>query len=348
MRVVHRVLVLGVVATVCLTAGSASAATINVFHGDSLQGAVNGAHRGDTIVVHPGVYRGAKIKKNQLTLRGAGDGPNGSLIKAGHGGPCDHGAAGICIGSRISNGHPIPTTGTRVSGFRIQGFHESGAIAFNARSTTFRDNTFLRNDEYGVAAFSSNGTRFLDNVAKDSEVAGFYVGDSPHAKAVLRGNVARHNREFGFFLRDSSHALAVHNRAVRNCLGISLVNTGAPGGVHDWSLRKNRALRNQRRCPDEGGPPISGTGIGLLGASHNAVRDNVVNGNRPKGAGAFPGGIVVVSSIPFGGSNAAHNKVVQNRARHNQPADIVWDGKGKGNLFNNNRCTSSQPSGLCQ
>jgi Right handed beta helix region len=270
------------------------------------------------------------------------------VIKPGSHGNCSNGAAGICIGSRTSNGDPIPTVGTRVSGFRVQGFHDFGAVAFDASKTTFRNNTFARNDEYGVAAFSSKKTRFLHNVAMDGAEAGFYVGDSPHANAVLRGNVARRNHEFGFFLRDSSHARAVHNRAVRNCLGIGLVNTGSPGGVHEWSLLGNRSLRNQRRCPaGDDAPPISGTGIGLIGASHNLIRDNVANGNRASGEAAFPGGIVVVSSIPFGGSNAAHNRIVDNRAHHNQPADILWDGKGKGNLFNHNRCSSSQPDGLC-
>jgi len=148
---------------------------------------------------------------------------------------------------------------------------------------TFRNNTFARNDEHGVAAFSSKGTRFLHNVAMDGAEAGFYVGDSPHANAVLRGNVARRNHEFGFFLRDSSHARAVHNRAVRNCLGIGLVNTGSPGGVHEWSLLGNRALKNQRRCPaGDDAPPISGMGIGAAAPSptDSAGRRTFVAGSQ--------------------------------------------------------------------
>jgi nitrous oxidase accessory protein NosD len=350
MTLVRRSLALGVVTTalVAATSISAQAATIQVFQGDSIQDAVNSAHRGDTIVVHQGTFRGGvKVKKNQLTLRGAGDGRNGTLIKPGRDNAC-RGSAGICIGSRAPHGHPVPTVGTTVRGFRVLGFRDSGAETFNATETTFRNSTFARNDEYGVAAFSSRKTKLVNNVAVDGEVAGFYVGDSPHAKAVLRDNVAKHNSEFGFFLRDSSHARAVHNKAVGNCLGMGLVNTGAPGGVHDWSIKRNHVLRNQRKCPGEGGPPISGTGIGLLGASHNAVQGNVVNGNRPAGAAAFPGGIVVASSVPFGGSNAAHNLIVGNRLRHNSPADILWDGKGKGNQFKRNHCATSQPGGLCQ
>ncbi len=337
-------------AVIATGAASASATAIQVFHGDSLQAAVDSAHRGDTIVVHRGIFRGgAKIKKNQLTLRGAGDSKRGTVIKPGRHNSCGGGSAGICIGNRNSGGHPVPTVGTKVTGFRVQGFRDFGAIAFNASRTTFRNDTFVRNDEYGAAAFSSKRTRFVNNVAMDGAEAGFYIGDSPHANAVLRNNVARHNGSFGFFLRDSSHARAVHNKAVRNCLGVGLINTGEPGGVHDWRVKRNHVLRNQRRCAgEEGGPPISGTGIALLGATHDVVRANVVEGNRPSGAGAFPGGIVLASSVPFGGSNAAHNRIVANRARHNQPGDIVWDGKGKGNRFKRNRCQTSQPGGLCQ
>jgi nitrous oxidase accessory protein NosD len=353
MTLVRRSLALGVVATVFVAgaAVTAQAATIQVFKGDSIQDAVDSAHRGDTIVVHQGIFRGGvKIKKNQLTLRGAGDGMNGTVIKPRRRhNSCGGGTAGICVGSRTSHGHPIATVGTTIRGFRVVGFRDFGAIAFNATKTTFRNSTFARTDEYGAAAFSSRRTKFVNNVATDSEVSGFYIGDSPHAKAVLRDNVARHNGEFAFFLRDSSHARAVHNKAVNNCLGMGLINTGSPGGVHDWAIKRNHVLRNRRNCPDsEGGPPISGTGIALLGATHNVVQGNIVNGNRASGASAFPGGIVLASSVPFGGSNSAHNLIVGNRARRNQPADIRWDGKGKGNQFKRNHCTTSQPGGLCQ
>jgi hypothetical protein len=345
-------LVLGVVATafVAGAAVTAQAATIQVFKGDSIQEAVDSAHRGDTIVVHQGIFRGGvKIKKNQLTLRGAGGGKNGTVIKPRRRhNSCSGGSAGICVGSRAPHGHPIPTTGTTIRGFRVVGFRDFGVFAFNATKTTFRNSTFARADEYGAAAFSSRKTKFVNNVATDGEVAGFYIGDSPHAKAVLRDNVAKHNGEFAFFLRDSSHARAVHNKAVNNCLGMGLINTGSPGGVHDWAIKRNHVLRNRRSCPDaEGGPPISGTGIALLGASHNAVQGNIVNGNRPSGGSAFSGGIVVASAAELGGSNSAHNLIAGNRARRNKPADILWDGRGKGNEFKRNHCGSSQPGGLC-
>jgi nitrous oxidase accessory protein NosD len=341
---------LAAVALAAVLAAPAGAATVHVFDGDSIQDAVKAADPGDEVVVHPGTYRESiSIKTNHLTLRGAGDRRGGTVIKPGSDKRCDGGRIGICILThKTSSGHRVPTKDTRITGFRIQGFKDFGAGAFGARDTLFRNNTFVHNDEYGMAAFESKGTQVLHSVAKHAEEAGFYIGDSVHSGAILRGNRARRNHQLGFFIRDASHGVMRHNQAIQNCIGVGLLNTGAPGGVQHWRVSDNRVLRNQRRCGGGGGPDaVSGTGIALFGARGNLIRDNVVRGNRPTGSAVFPGGIVIVSSIPFGGSNAAHNRIAHNRAFKNQPADIIWDGNGQGNTFVQNRCGSSQPDGLC-
>jgi parallel beta helix pectate lyase-like protein len=271
------------------------------------------------------------------------------VIKPGPDRRCGGGRVGICIlEHKTSSGHRVRTADTRVIGFRVQGFKDSGGGAFGARDTLFRNNSFVHNGEYGFVAFSSKRTSLLHNSAKDAGEAGFYIGDSAHSGAVLRGNRARRNHDFGFFFRDASHGLARHNLAIQNCIGFGLLNTGAPGGVQHWRVSDNHALRNQRRCTGGGGSDaVSGTGIALFGARGNLIRDNVVKGNRPTGSAVFPGGIVIVSSAPFGGSNSAHNRIAHNRAFRNQPDDIIWDGNGQGNDFVQNRCGSSQPDGLC-
>jgi nitrous oxidase accessory protein NosD len=328
-------------------AGPASAATIHVHPGQSIQAAVRAADPGDQIVVRAGVYReSVAIKTNHLNLRGAGDRRGGTVIKPGNDQRCDGGTSGICVNPhRTSSGGRVATRDVHITGFRIQGFRDFGAAAFGARDTLFRNNTFVRNREYGAAAFASRRTSMFHNVAKGAEEAGFYIGDSAHSGAVLRGNKARRNHQFGFFFRDSSHGLARHNLAVQNCIGMILFNTGAPGGVRHWRVSDNRVLRNNRRCP--GNPPTSGIGIALVGAQANVVRHNSVRGNRPTGSAFFPGGIVLFSSAPFGGTVSAHNRIVRNRAFGNRPDDIFWDGDGQGNSFANNRCRRSQPNGLC-
>src|SRR5215218_4221890 len=124
MRLVNRLLALGIAAGALLAAASASAsaATIDVLPGDSIQAAVNKAHPGDVIVVHRGVYRESiQIKKDHLALRGAGDSRNGSVIKPeAHTNRCEGGSTGICV-LAPAGGQGGAIAGTRISGFRVQG-----------------------------------------------------------------------------------------------------------------------------------------------------------------------------------------------------------------------------------
>jgi Right handed beta helix region len=324
--------------------------TIHVFPGDSIQHAVHKARSGDVIRVHQGVYRGSvEITKNGLTLKGSGiDRNKGTLIKPGHTKRCGKGAAGICIQPHKKGSRKARTKDTVIQGFQIRGFKAFGAIAEGAKRTTFDHDKFAANGEYGVAAFGSIRTKFLHNLAVGGGEAGFYVGDSPKSRAILRGNRARDNGQFGFFLRDSSHGRAMRNEAVHNCLGIGLVNTGAPGGVLNWQIRNNEANSNNHFCPPSEGPPFSGTGIGVLGAKKSVIKHNSVLSNRPAQPGPpFAGGIVVASTKLFGGTAAANDRILENHALKNKPADIVWDGQGNGNKFRKNRCNTSQPNGLC-
>jgi len=340
-----------VAALLLIPSAPAAARTIHVFDGEWIQGAVKRAEPGDSIVVHPGVYRqSVQIKKNGLTLEGARATSEGTVIKPSRSTRrCSGGQDGICVLPHKTNNRNVRTSGTEISGFLIRGFGGSGFFALGAKNTVIRENSFINNGEYGGFALASKRTKFLHNRAKGSDEAGFYVGSSPNARAVLRGNRARRNGAFGFFLRDAAHGVAINNQVARNCSGIALVNTGEPGGVHDWKVRGNEVLKNQAECPGGGDEPaISGTGIILLGARGNLVRNNTVVGNRPADPSAIaPGGIVLISSVPFGGTTAANNRIRRNWAFRNEPADIVWDGDGGGNRFFRNRCGTSQPGGLC-
>jgi len=319
-----------------------TAKTIDVFDGQSIQRALNRAHSGDTIKVHHGVFRqSAEIKKDDLTLKGAGAQPkHGTVIRPPkHTKRCE-GGAGFCIFSR--------TNGTHIKGFVLRGFRDFGANAVLARKTVFLHDKFVNNGEYGVAAFASRRTKFLHNKASGSGEAGFYIGDSKQSRAVLKDNTARDNGAFGYFLRDASHGRVIENEAKGNCVGIGLINTGSGGGVRGWRVRDNDVRRNNNSCPaEEGAPPLSGTGILLLGAKKNTVRANVVLNNRPTTSTPFAGGIVLFSSEAFGGTVTAHNVIKRNDAHQNSPADLRWDGKGTGNRFRRNHCDTSQPSGLC-
>jgi hypothetical protein len=299
------------------------------------------------IKVHEGIYhQSVEIKKNGLTLKGAGaDLKNGTVIRPGKSKRCQGGDAGICILTHKVGHHRVRTRNTTVKGFLVRGFDGVGVVALGAKRTTIGRNRLANDGEYGGAAFSSIRTRFAHNLASGNGVAGLYIGDSPHAKAVLRHNKVRGNGSWGFFLRDSAHGRALNNTVVHNCLGIGVINTGAPGGARRWLIKGNNANKNNKFC--KGNPPTSGTGIGLIGAKRTSVRKNSVRNNKPSKPAPFAGGIVVISSKPFGGTNPAHDLIARNFAFGNVAADIRWDGTGGQNRFEGNRCNTSEPNGLC-
>jgi parallel beta-helix repeat protein len=240
-----------------------------------------------------------------------------------------------------------PVEGVAIRGFIVRGFPGNGIVALGALDAEFAHNVAEDNREYGIAAFVSSGTRILSNRTSGSEEAGIYVGDSPEADATIRGNETFGN-QFGIFLRNAEGGSVAFNRAHGNCLGV-LVLGDAPGPAGDFSLTANAVRDNTRVCPaGEEAPPLSGVGIALVGAHDNAVKLNLITGNRPGGPSAFSGGVVVVSGISEEGPTgtpSSGNRVAGNLVLGNDP-DLFWDGQGD-NEFAANICRTSSPEDLC-
>ena len=74
---------------------------------------------------------------------------------------------------------------------------------------------------------------------------------------------------------------------------------------------------------------------------------NDVSGNHPTEDTPLAGGILVVSSASLSGSDPAGDTIRSNHLHGNAPADLVYDGSGKGNTFAKNVCGASAPDGLC-
>jgi parallel beta-helix repeat protein len=337
-------LVAGLLGAMLTLAPAASADTIDVLPGDSIQAAVNHASPGDTIVVHPGVYhQSVVINKNHLTLHGAGASSAGTVIMPpASSNRCLHGASGFCVFGTQSG----PRIGITVEGFEFKGFGAFGLVGFGAKNLTVRHNFAVNTGDYGITCFGCTGLRYLFNKATGAGEAGFYIGDSPNAAATVIGNESYGNL-FGFFLRDANFGVLRGNKAHNNCMGIALLNTGAPSNVHGWAILENDANQNTKSCPGGEGPPISGVGIGLIGANHNRIRHNTVWGNHPSGPSASTGGIVLLDNRSDGGTTPNGNEIRANVLYRNQAFDINDDGSGHGNTFIRNKCHSSNPSGLC-
>lgn len=321
-------------------APASAAGTIVVRPGQSIQAAVNRAAVGSTILLEPGVYReSVLVRKNRLNIRGSGAAIGGTVLQPGANTrqPCD---SGICVvGTKAK-----PVEGVSVSSLLARNYPGNGVIAFWSTNLIVQNVVAQNNGEYGVARFNSTGGSLITNVASGSGEAGLYIGDSPHANAFVAGNEVYGNL-FGIFFRHSQHAVFENNYMHDNCAGLLALSApkSPPGG--NAVVRGNVFLRNNKFCPGgEESPPIGGVGIALAGSQGMTVTANTFLNNS--GDTPFSGGIVLINGSDVGSGPTKDNTIVNNSAFRDAPADIV-DMSGRHNVFRNNHCTASLPSGLC-
>jgi hypothetical protein len=323
-------------------ANPAVAATITVSPGHSIQAAINAASPGDTITVKSGTYHeNLVIKKNNLTIVGQSATllPPATAFKT----PCApaSGPVGFCVAGNSSTSTPV--RGDVIRGFAVRNF-STGVMGIGSANLTVFSNVFANNSEYGAAAFNSTGAHFGDNLSIAAGEAGFYLGDSPDAGAVVTGNEA-FGGFIGQFVRNAQNIYIAHNYWHDNCVGF-VVLADAPGPAGALTAQNNDIDHNTRACPaNEESGPVSGVGVALLGAHDVKLLTNVITRNVPSGNSEFAGGVVVGNQGP--GSTRPKNNTVKNNTLHNNQPDIFWDRSGTGNSFVGNSCDTSNPSGLC-
>lgn len=352
---------LAAVATGALVVAPAASAKKHSTHrtrvvkpGESIQAAIDKSKPGDTVLVKKGTYKeNLQISTNRVWLRGQSGAvltqpakpTSNTCTAASESGK----SPGICIVGDVTpapGGDGPPTVNStvdnvKVTGFTVKGFDGDGIFIFAAQSTKVLHTRSLSNGGYGAFANTSSGTHFVKDASRHNGDAGFYVGDSPHADAVLKGNKSTDN-VFGIFLRDAEHGHVKGNTLSGNCAGV-LVLADAPGPAGFFTIERNKVSRNNKACNDQGGP-VSGLGIGLSGAHDTKVLKNKVTGNKDIHESGASGGIVVRKGD--GGTEPANDLVKGNKLSSNSPFDIDWDGTGSV-TFKSNSCSTSQPSGLC-
>jgi parallel beta-helix repeat protein len=351
--------------------------------GDSIQAAVDAAAAGDTILVQPGTYREAGrpcptnaaancavvISTDGLRLvgvrgRGSSHGdPHGAAsgpVLENAGGQ-DQGIAIAKPGARGDACFADPAqriVGNVVSGFTVRGFAGEGIFLFCADDFRVTRNATHDNLEYGIFPSHAARGRVRGNVATGANDTGVYIGQSHDVRVhhnLAQGNVS------GFEIENCTGVRLDHNIATGNTGGIlSFTLPGLDLLVNEDNVVERNVVRANDRdntCTNPADTVClvpSGTGILLLAADRNAVRGNLVEGNRTVGIAVFdfcsatgtpPDACAALGIDP----SPDGNRIVGNRVAGNGTdpdaarlppgvpgADLIWSGVGMGDCWSRN------------
>lgn len=335
-------LLVAVAAMVVAPTAASASPSVTVHNGQSIQAAINAAAPGTTINVDPGTYAENLFIQKTLTLQGSSvvlvqpGSPNDSL--------CDDGGTvtGICVIGQLDNSFNLVSrvANVTISGFTVRDFTGDGIFSFGAKNFKVTDSTTQHNGGYGIVSFNVAGVTYKRNISLTNRDAGFYIGDSANAGAVVENNNSHDNSGEGLLFRDSRHGSIQNNNFHDNCVGLLMLDTGAPTPGGDVIVRSNTVNHNNKLCsgnPEEGEPATGGVGIGIAGVDNAVVQANDARNNKEHAGTQIPGGgIVLISTACFGGRTPNNNQVDHNNLSNNLPVDLSNDGTGSGNSISNN------------
>jgi len=363
----------------CLAASLPAAAKNLVVHpGDSIQAAVDRAHSGDTVTVHPGTYREAgrpcphdasevcavSVTKDRISLVA----PHGATLQsaAGQNDGIAFSPAGA-DGAHCLRDASLRLHGATVRGFTVRGFSDDGIFILCAEDVVIEGNTAVDNHEYGIFPSHVLGGSVIGNHASGALDTGIYVGQS--RDVLVEANVAQSNVS-GFEVENSSGVTVRRNLATGNTGGILTfalpfldVHVNEENVIEDNVSVANN-MPNQCTGGDVCLVPV-GTGIIAVSVQRNLIRRNVVVGNDSLGIALTDFCTAAqldektcasldIEPNPLPNGNRISGNVVLGNGRHPDltrlppelAADLVWTGTGDGNCWSRNLASTVAPAGI--
>ncbi|MDZ7687351.1 MAG: pectinesterase family protein [Halobacteriales archaeon] len=300
---------------------------------ERINDAVQSAEERDLILVEPGVYtemveihetprltvRGTD--RNEVIIDGEFERYNGFSITA-------DGTVVENLTARNCNGNGVYWT----SG--VQGYRGSYLTAYN-------------NKKYGIYSFSSQHGRFEHCYASGHDDAGFYIGESQPAHAVISDCVAENNA-MGYSGTNAGGDLVIKDSVWRNNMSGLVPNTldsqeGAPQGHIQGGIRiENNEIHDNNNMNAPAYPvayPIAGNGISVIGGTQNDIVGNEIHGQAKYGIAVTP-----MSDDSF--YRPVRNAVMDNTVEGSGRADIALGAPATGNVFSGNDVGKSRPFAL--
>lgn len=322
--------------------------TITVREGESIQGAVDQALPGDTILVEPGIYyETVYIDTPNLTVKGLVTGDN----------PEDR----PWLDGENTRSDGFNTTGDDfiLEGFGMRGYVGNAVLTTGAERVVYRDLIIegIRDVEgkstiYGIYPVECTDILIENTYVTGIADAGIYVGQS-RGPIIVRNNEVTGNVT-GIEIENSTHAEVYANHAHNNVGGILvflLPNNPSKVG-YNTRVYDNIVEDNNLPTFAKAGTTValvpSGTGIFIMTADNTEVFNNTIRNNQTFGVAltslymAGYGRDTVFDLGPLPENNWIHDNIWENNgyapdglvAEIGIPgADILWTGEGWNNAF---------------
>lgn len=325
---------------------STSGQTLTVRAGEKIQDAVDRANPGDTVLISPGVYNETvRVKVNDITLLGLGDSNQRPVLD----GQNTLGNGVIACGDRF-----------RIENLTLLDYTANGVLVQNVDGVTFRNVLTDHTGEYGLFPIDSKNILVDHCIATGAKDTGIYVGQS--TDIVIRDSEAYANVS-GIEIENSSNALVERNYSHDNTAGllVFVLPDLDRKETTDNLIRGNRLVANNLANFAHPGDIVSnvpaGVGMLIMAADRNEVTANEIRDNRSVGIAMVSLRAILdkrtdfdVGTEPEG--NWIHDDTLQNNGSNPSPeafrfglpgADLVWDGSGWDNSWQENARSTFPP-----
>ena len=373
-----------IIALLLSSGWAAEARTLTVHPGESIGAAISKAHPGDRIDVMPGVYHEGRpgdlnaltITVDRIAIVGLSR-PNQPVVLENAGGQ----SFGIWVSPLDSTGPvaeenneepPCASNGSTihgflVRGFTLRGFDRHGLHLACVDGFLIDRNAAENNGVYGLFPVTSRHGALTNNTVRGTaRDAGIYVGQSDDV--LITGNESTDNL-IGIEVELSRNVAVIDNQSSSNTIGIFVdVLFGKIELTQETTLIAHNAVDDNNRPNTSNPGDITaifppGLGILLVGADTTTVTENDVTHN------GFAGIAVTSLCLAFTlqgqacppldvDPNPDHNRIVRNRSTGNGTistgnsvldsfrGDLVWDGSGVDNCWQDNKFATSIPAVL--
>jgi len=324
---------------------------------ETIQGAVNAASERDLVLVERGVYR-EEVEihdTDRLTIRGT-----------------DREAVVLDGEFDRYNGIIATTDGVVVENLTVRNYNGNGvywlsqSVAEPLRGYRGSYITAHHIGVYGIYARNAEKGRFEGCYASGCADAGYYIGESQPAHAVITDCIAEYNG-MGYSGTNAGGDLVIRDSIWReNMVGI-VPNTldsqaGAPQGHLSGGIRiENNHIHDNNRLnvpATANAYAMFGSGVAIAGGQRNDICDNTIENQEKYGVVLFPmitdtsatslplriarGFAPVLSDDHF--YRPRDNAVMRNEVRGSGRVDLALAAPASGNAFADNDAGSTRPA----